>query len=193
MLTATPAAIQVTAEAGGGIAVSGSGYTINTWHHAGGVFATSTSRTAYIDGVAGSANTTSTTQAGLDNTTIGYLDIDSNFNFMSGRIAEAAIWNVVLTSDEMAVLAKGYSPLFVRPESLVGYWPLRGRYSPEIDVVGAADMTVTGAVAADHPRILLPGAARTVAVADAAGQPMGGRRSRTPVPFLGQVFPRFAR
>jgi hypothetical protein len=66
-------------------------------------------------------------------------------------VAEAAIWNVELTHDEMAILGTGMSPLAVRPGSLVGYWPVVGRTSPEIGVVGGS-MTVSGSPAyTDHP------------------------------------------
>lgn len=95
-----------------------------------------------------------------DRTGIG-ANVDSSVSgYMSGVIAEAAIWNVVLTAAEIAILAKGYSPLLVRPQSLVGYWPLIGRCSPEIDLVGGYGMTLTsgdsGPVVAAHPRVLMP-------------------------------------
>ena len=37
-----------------------------------------------------------------------------------------ATWNVELTEAEMAVLAAGICPIYVRPESLVAYLPLLG-------------------------------------------------------------------
>jgi hypothetical protein len=45
----------------------------------------------------------------------------------------------------------------VRPASLVYYVPLIGRHSPEIDIVGGIDMTVSGTPAASaHPRVFYP-------------------------------------
>jgi len=50
---------------------------------------------------------------------------DSYFN---GDIAELAAWKVVLTAGEIASLSNGASPLFVRPGSMLAYYPLGGPY-----------------------------------------------------------------
>ena len=140
-----------------GNAASGSGYLANTWHHAGGVFSASNSRIAYIDGTAGSANTTSITVSGVDRTTIGAAWATTLGNYMSGVIAEAAVWNVALTSADMASLARGFCPWLVRPESIVAYWPLIGRTDPSISKHGGFGMTWNNApVASPHPRIIWP-------------------------------------
>jgi len=75
---------------------------------------------------------------------------------MDGPLAEVGIWDVILTADEMAALGDGYSPLLVRPTSLVFCAPLFGNYSPEIDVVGGNLGTITGALKAVHPRVYYP-------------------------------------
>lgn len=75
--------------------------------------------------------------------------------FFDGRIWEAATWNVPLTAAEIASLAAAYSPRFVRPASLVGYWPIIGRWSPEIEPRGGIDLTLSGtANAYQHGRII---------------------------------------
>lgn len=136
-----------------GQAISSTGYSANTWHHASAVFTSATSRTARIDGGSAGSNTANTTPTGLDRTGIGRRGSSSAGLYMSGLIAEAAIWNVALTAAEIGVLADGFCPLFVRPSALQAYWPLVGRYSPEISVFkGGFDLTVTGAVAGDHVR-----------------------------------------
>ena len=56
-----------------------------------------------------------------NNFIIGSRVTDREFD---GRIAEIAIWDVILTATEAAVLGKGYSSLFVHPQNLVAYWPL---------------------------------------------------------------------
>jgi hypothetical protein len=89
----------------------------------------------------------------MDRTAIG--TTNDGTDFMSGDIAEAAMWDVALGDDEVLMLGVGFSPLCIRPQSLVAYWPLVGRHSPEIDMIGKFDMTVTGAAAANHPRIFL--------------------------------------
>jgi hypothetical protein len=71
-----------------------------------------------------------------------------------GRVSEVAIWAGDIGAAGFAMLGKRVSPLLVRPDLLVGYWPLLGNASPEVDLVGGNNGTITGAVAkADHPRI----------------------------------------
>lgn len=76
---------------------------------------------------------------------------------VDGRIAEVGIWAGDIGAAGMAALAKGFSPLLVRPELLVAYFPLLGNDSPERDRVGGLSGTITGTVAkADHPRVYMP-------------------------------------
>ncbi len=133
-------------------------WVVDVWTHIGGVWTNSTSRVAYRDGNAAVADNTDRTPAGLDYTTIGCFggDIGRVF-FFEGMIAEVAVWNAALTTPEMVILAARYSPLFVRPQSLVAYWRLIGRTSPEIDLVGGFDMTLNNApTQAPHPGIIYP-------------------------------------
>lgn len=167
------------ARAGNGVqvAVTSTGYSANTWHHACGVFTGSTDRTAYIDGGSSGSNTGSATPAGADRTSIGQLRALTPIQPMSGRIAEAAIWNVALTAAEISVLADGFCPLFVRPSALQAYWPLVGRYSPEISIRGGFDLTVTGAVVGDHVRQIHKRARRVISRVAAAAGPSAGLRT----------------
>lgn len=75
----------------------------------------------------------------------------------NGLEAEYARWNRILSAGEIALLSKGYAPRFIR-SGLVLYSPLIGRASPEPDLFGGKTGTVTGAVAANHPRIIYPSA-----------------------------------
>lgn len=69
---------------------------------------------------------------------------------LDGRLAELAVWNVALTADEIASLAKGFRPQRVRPQSLVFCIPLI-RTNQEIR--NATSGTTTGTTVADHPRV----------------------------------------
>jgi hypothetical protein len=91
---------------------------------------------------------------------------------MSGSIAEAAIWNVALTDAKVAILAAGFSPLFVDPQSLVAYWPLVR--DTDDDVVGGYDMTAynTPTVASHPPKIFYPVSPHSVYFAAAAADAM---------------------
>jgi hypothetical protein len=129
----------------------------NTWHHGAAVFTSATSRTAYLDGVAGTPETTNVAIAGMDRTNIGARYNTTIGAYMNGDLAEAAMWNVALTAGEIASLAKGLAPIAVRIDSLVAYWPLIGRASPEYDVVGGFAMTLTNTpTTGAHPRIYYP-------------------------------------
>lgn len=76
-----------------------------------------------------------------------------------GPIAEAAIWNRVLTASEAAILGDAFSPAFIL-NGLVFYAPLIGRASPEPDLRGGTTGTVTGATNFAHPRIIYPSPAQ---------------------------------
>lgn len=100
-------------------------YTANTWTHACGVFASSTSRTVYINGGNSASSTVSSTATGENRLFVGVTRAASSFsNFLSGDIAEVGIWNAALTSDEVLSLAKGFSPSLIRPQSLTIYAPM---------------------------------------------------------------------
>jgi hypothetical protein len=135
-------------------AQSAGSYTASTWLHACAVFTSSASRTSYRDG--GNATTTTTTAnnpqpASLSRTTIGVLDRVSITNYFGGDLAECAIWNVALTAAEIASLAKGFSPLRVRPQSLVRCIPLV-RDLQEIRTGATLANTNSATAGASHPR-----------------------------------------
>jgi hypothetical protein len=144
------------------------------WYHVAATFASATSRYAWLDGVATTQGTTSRVPAGINQITIGCEQYASG-TFITpwhGEIAEVAVWNAALedspgatpgASTEIAMLSKGASPLLVRPQNLVYYWPVVGQGAgPEIDLISAAGVTVTGTANAPHPRIILPRRNRTI-------------------------------
>lgn len=156
--TASGDPVAVWSNAGGAAssAVTTSGYTAGTWHHACGVFSADNARAVYIDG--GSKGTESTNRAvsGLDTTAVGARYSNGAFDrYTSGMIAEAAVWSAALTDAEVAILALGVSPLLVRPESLVFYAPLIR--DEDRDIVGGLALTAYNTpTIADHPRVYYP-------------------------------------
>ncbi len=123
-LYASPTAVQAEA--------SRSGYALNTltigdrgrrWFHVGGTFA-QTATTAWADGVRGTTDTTNVGSVAIDVINCGY---DAT------RLAEFAVWNAILAAGEMKLLAAGVRPSAVRPESLVGYWPLAAGWLVGLD------------------------------------------------------------
>lgn len=91
-----------------------------------------------------------------DNLNIGRRPSGGGLNYADATIAEVGIWSAALDASEAAMLAKGLCPLLVRPQSLLAYLPLYGRFSGEPDLVGGLTGTVTGATAGVHPRIYRP-------------------------------------
>lgn len=144
---------------GGSGANTSTSWTQDAWNHCAGVLNGSGAGdlTVYLDG--GGADTDNgggSTPGNWDSTEVGVLNNGgARSQYMSGRIGEAGLWNASLTAAEVAILAAGYSPLFVRPQSLVAYWPLIR--DEDQDRVGGFDMTPTnGPTVADHPPIIYP-------------------------------------
>lgn len=137
-------------------AKSTTAFSLNTWSHACAVFASSTDRRAFLEGGGKGTNTGSKTPASLDVLNVGCVNEGgARSNFMSGRIAEVAVWSAAVSDAEVAALARGVCPLRVLPGSLVGYWPLLGLDSPEPDrTVNAKALTVTGATKGNHAPVI---------------------------------------
>jgi len=127
-------------------------------HHACGVWAATNDRRVYLDG--GNKATDAGNQSPtVDVTSIGRLVVNgSGYYYADGWIAEAALWNVALTDDDVASLAKGFSPLLICCGSLVAYWPLgglNGRH--DRDHFGQYSLTAYNVPTwADHPPVIYP-------------------------------------
>lgn len=127
--------------------------------------------TFYRDGAADGTFTHSAPGASGQSKTIGATADGSNP--FDGSAAEIAVYSAALSADEVAALAKGFSPLLIRPASLVAYWPLVGRMSPEPDR-GKNNLagTLTGSPAqAEHPRVYYPAGAQVFRAAAGGGGP----------------------
>jgi hypothetical protein len=111
------------------------------------------------------------------NDRLGALDTTDTTRQWNGFIAHAALWRTALTDADYAALAAGVSPLAIRRESLVSYFPLQDSQGIH-DVVGGVRGTITGSVPIDEdPRslwtpstLLAPqnNLAKTVAILEAA-------------------------
>lgn len=184
----------ITQTTGTSFADSTTGYSANIWQHACGVFASATDRRAYVNGGSEGTNATSRIPAGINSSYLAAQHGASPVVLFSGRIAEAAIWDVALSASEIAALARGVSPLRIRPGNLKAYWPLYGVGSPEPDYIGGFHMTLNNApTQADHAPVMpsfayQQGWAGAFTAAAADGQPMQLRG--TTVPRLRQWQPR---
>lgn len=76
--------------------------------------------------------------------------------YTEGEVAEIAVWNEGLSDNEILAIARGCSPLRIRPVSCTAYWPFWGLHSPEIDLMAAnRQLTLTAApVQSNHAPVL---------------------------------------
>lgn len=127
-----------------------------TWNHTVGVYASNTSRTAYLNNTAATTNTTSSIPTSISRINIGSRRNSSiNDSFFDGKLAELGIWDVVLTTDELTSLYKGVSCSLVRPQNLVFYAPLI-RNMNDISKTALSLSNTTGITISDlHSRIYL--------------------------------------
>lgn len=130
----------------------------NTWQHLAAVAVSQSERRFYFNGSAATPSFTS-----IGTTTPTLVDVGaglwagSRSRYARAWIAEAAIWDAALSSAEILSLRDRASPFLVRPGSLVSYWPIVGRTSPERRLIGDIDLTVNGSPAAQpHPTIYRP-------------------------------------
>ncbi len=144
---------------------SGNGATaanLNAWNHAAAVFNGTTQLFSYLNGALGGSNTGGSVRvpSSLDSITIG-ASWDTGpavTRPFTGDLAEAAVYNIALSAAEILALSKGLSPLKMRPEALVAYWPLVGNNSPENNLKSnAVTMSIVGSLSKSaHPRVILP-------------------------------------
>lgn len=133
-----------------------SSVTLNAWNHAVSVFASTTSRTIYLNGSTTATNTTSNSPASLSFTVLGGLGPDTaRDEFFLGNLAFMSYWSAALTAADALSLYAGPGPRKVRPDALISYPMLRGT-SPEPDYKGQS-WTVFGSLpVVANPAIFAP-------------------------------------
>lgn len=93
----------------------------------------------FNDGAGNIPNTTSPLQIGTANT---------DANYLTGSVAESAIWNIALSGTDAANYAAGTRPSSIEAANLEFYAPLE---SDSVDTITSTTGTVTGATLTDHP------------------------------------------
>jgi hypothetical protein len=121
-------------------------YSNSAWNYCVGVTSGASSRTVYLNAGSNATNTLSRTPPNIDRMRLVRPDTGAG-TLVS---AELAIWNVVLTIDEIRSLDKGFKPCRVRPQSLVFYAPLVREI---IDLRDGIPLTNNGTTPVDHPRV----------------------------------------
>jgi hypothetical protein len=128
------------------------------WHLIVGVWAGIADRTIYVDDNAGVPNTTSRDPSTTTNLFRIGASADNGPPYTAefqGLVAYVTVWNKALSSGEVASLwnsGAGVDPTTVANGNLVAAWDLTGNESPEVDDVGASDLTVVGTTfSTDNP------------------------------------------
>jgi hypothetical protein len=125
---------------------------VNVWHHACAVFYSANLRRMFWNGISSGSGTTLSNVSNQNITTIGARYSSGVVgSYSNANIAEVGIWNIGLTDEEIASLAKGITPDKIRPQNLVFYAPLIRDLQ---DTKGGLIITNNnGATVVDHPRI----------------------------------------
>jgi hypothetical protein len=135
------------------VAVGTTAVAANTTYHAAAVFTNNVSRDIFVNGVNEANNSASQADAiNASEILIGARRGPAGAGlYFQGQVAEVGIWNIALTTAEVASLAKGMTCDKVRPQSLVFYAPL---VRDLIDVKGGLTITNNNtATVANHPRV----------------------------------------
>jgi hypothetical protein len=133
--------------------LTGAAYSSGSWQFFGCAMPTSGSAKVVKDTTITSGALTTSTPGGMNDLCIGaQFYLSSGFtDHLNGAVAEAAVWDVVLTDEEFAALARGMSPRLIRTSSLQFYAPLIRAWQ---DIASGAALTPNGSPAvSDHPRI----------------------------------------
>ena len=145
-------------------------YGTGTWHHVCGRFSTTASRRVVLDGAGVDTDTTAVPGATVDRVSIGRRGDGTPDAYLSGAVAEAAVWNAALSEPEIVALAKGFSPLQIKPHCLGAYWPLGGvAGASDDDRLGGYDLNAQNTPSwTDHPPLVDRGRPRFAAPAASA-------------------------
>lgn len=130
----------------GSSATFGGALTIGSWVHIVGVITSSILRQIYINGVAGTANTTSSVPT-VNITSIGASFLSASpSNLCNGSLAYPTIWDIALSPTDIAALynaGAGVDPRTVQNASLASFTKLQVA-APFVDLVTTTTWTVTG-------------------------------------------------
>lgn len=111
----------------------------------------------YVNGTAqGVVASATSIQTSSNNLFLGQQGSSASNN-LDGRMAELGIWNVALGADEINSLAKGFSPIFIRPASRKLYCDLVRDF---FDWHGHICAVSSGTTVVPHCRVIRPGSRR---------------------------------
>lgn len=119
---------------------------------------TATAFQAWVDGSAQTITVTSDVGPGgsWSSQTLYISGRASSAFFFDGRVQDLAIHAGALTAADAAAYAGRVSPLLIAPQTLLHYWPMTGRISPEPELIGGRTAALTGTSATPSRATLGP-------------------------------------
>ncbi len=126
-----------------------------TWAHMSGTSLSTSTRTAFFNGTAGTANTATNDPQDLDRIGVGSIADNAPASVeWNGDLYAQAIWDTVLSAEDLVSLANGVSPLRVRRANLV-FLSILDTLVPT-DLIGGRTLAVTGTpvMAQDPPNFM---------------------------------------
>jgi hypothetical protein len=131
------------------------GGTAGAWHHGGGVYDATDSRTVYLNGTAGAGNAGDETPAGLDRIGIAHEYRLNARRYADGRVFWCAMWSGVLTATDMGRLSNGAEPVFVRRDVLKFFGRLMA--DEDVDIIGGGALVPVNSptVSNDFPTTII--------------------------------------
>ena len=146
-----------------------------TWYHACGRLSSSGAGGLHVFTNGTDENNTTGISMGSNGVNVGIGKALSGSAFpMDGKIAEACIWNVALTDEQIRSLSRGVSPFQVRPSGLKYYCPLWSsahiRDISSSAILGTLTEAVTAAHAPVAPLVSVPQTSPYRVTVSAAGR-----------------------
>lgn len=147
---------------------------VNTWALLVGRFESTTSRYVSINTSTPAQNITTISAAPDTAVIAARISAGSYGAYFDGYVANAAVWNVSLSTADIVNLYNsgiGADPRSVRPDALVAYWPLVNGDGDQ-DYWGNAHLTASGSPTyAQHPPALMRSRPKYVVLGAASGAP----------------------
>lgn len=130
--------------------------TLNAWNHFAAVFASSTSRSVYLNGANKITSTVSCVPASLSLSVLGGFGSDSaRADYFLGNLSFCSSWSIDLSDGDVLSLSLKFGPKKVRPDKLISYPLMRGT-SPEADQVGSSWTVFGSPPVSANPGIYAP-------------------------------------
>lgn len=108
-------------------ALSGTAASAGAWNHVAFEFASTTSRSCWVNGGTKGTNATSVTTPSLTDFRIGLTDVSWTNIYYDGIVAFVTLWNDNLSDAEVAMLAKGVFAPRVKPNNMIEHWDMTRR------------------------------------------------------------------